>query len=165
MRSRKEERRSKWIIQESVSPLREKCRWMEGGFKEFGITAALRHAAHPPRSSLSVSLQPQRQTVTPMPPSPKPTLQQRAQSQRETPKPAPRLQSACMRMQPSAPGQHRAPLLYSVLQSLQRGAPLLKIYPFNSPQNSTSLHLLLVLLWLQSVGVLFQLYSIFLSHF
>lgn len=106
------------------------------------------------------------QTVTPTLLSPKPTLQQRAhQPQKETPKPVSRLHSACIWIQPSVPGQHRAPLLHSVLQSLQRGAPLLKIYPFNSLQNTTSLHLLVVLLWLQSVVVLFQLYSIFLSPF
>lgn len=54
-----------------------------------------------------------RQTVTPTLPSP----QQRArQPQKETPKPASRLQSACIWIQPRVPGQHRAPLLRSVLQ-------------------------------------------------
>lgn len=56
---REEQRRSEWIIKESVSALRERWRWMEGGLKESEescrITILL-HSAHPPRSSLSVSL-------------------------------------------------------------------------------------------------------------
>lgn len=60
---------------------------MEGGLKESEescrITILL-HSAHPPRSSLSVSLYNLKtQTVTPTLPSPKPTLQQRARQPNE----------------------------------------------------------------------------------
>lgn len=84
---REEQGRSEWIIKESVSALRERWRWMEGGLKESEescrITILL-HSAHPPRSSLSVSLYNLKtQTVTPTLPSPKPTLQQRARQPNE----------------------------------------------------------------------------------
>lgn len=142
--------------------LRERCRWMEGGVKESeesesGTRLVLLHSAHPPRSSLSASLQSQPQT------SPKPTLQQRAyQPNRKLSNPRPvfgRPGCGC------TPGRHlsSSPVFCGAQPPAQR-SPVQR-FSFYFSSNINSCYLLLVLLWLQSIVVLFQLYSIFLSHF
>lgn len=125
---------------------------MEGGLKESEescrITILL-HSAHPPRSSLSVSLYNLKtQTVTPTLPSPKPTLQQRARQPNEKKK-AKGNSFACVSGRPvcgcSSPVEH-----FTLLLLLKRQI----IVTYFS--------------YYYGCGLLlcsFRLYSIFLSHF
>ncbi len=137
-------RQIKWIIWASVSALRERCRWMEGGLKEseeceLALTVVLLHSAHPPCSSLSVSLQPQPQTATPTLPSLKPTLAQRANQPKKGNSLAHVLSSVGLCVvpvcrSPTYLNDACPPPFCCVPHSLQGGALLLKIRPFTSPK-------------------------------
>lgn len=84
-------------------------------------------------------------------------------AKQETPEPASRLRSA--RMWPDTPGRHlsSSPVFCAARPPAWRSP--VRDFSFYFSSNINSSYLLLVLLWLQSIVVLFRLYSIFLSHF